>query len=53
MSTLAAADEGVLADGLSRLAADLESGEWERRYGHLRSLPERDLGYRLIVARRE
>jgi SAM-dependent methyltransferase len=53
MSTLAAADEGVLAAGLSRLAADLESGEWERRYGHLRSLPELDLGYRLIVATRE
>ena len=50
MSTLAAADEGVLAAGLSRLSAELESGAWERRYGHLRRLTELDLGYRLIVA---
>ncbi len=50
MSTLAAADEDALAAGLSRLSAELESGAWERRYGHLRRLPELDLGYRLIVA---
>jgi SAM-dependent methyltransferase len=52
MSTLAAAGESVLAEGLTRLAADLDSGEWDARYGHLRSLPELDLGYRVIVARR-
>ena len=33
-----------------RLEADLESGEWDRRYGQLRSLPELDLGHRIIVA---
>ncbi|MEQ8434637.1 MAG: class I SAM-dependent methyltransferase [Oceanicaulis sp.] len=39
-----------LEPGLRRLADDLESGAWERRYGHLRSLDAYDAGYRLIVA---
>jgi SAM-dependent methyltransferase len=38
------------SEGLARLAADLDSGEWERRHGHLRSLSELDCGYRLLVA---
>lgn len=42
---LEAADEG-----LERLASDLDSGEWERRYGALRGLEEIDAGYRLVVA---
>ena len=33
-----------------RLAADLDSGEWERRNGGLLELDELDLGYRLVVA---
>jgi SAM-dependent methyltransferase len=36
--------------GLRRLARDLETGEWDRRYGHLLGLPEYDAGYRLVVA---
>ena len=36
--------------GAKRLRDDLESGEWDARFGHLRELPEFDLGYRLIVA---
>ena len=35
---------------IERLRADLESGEWERRHGHLLERTELDLGYRLIVA---
>ena len=35
---------------VARLAADLASGAWERRYGHLRAQGEIDLGYRLVVA---
>jgi SAM-dependent methyltransferase len=35
--------------GLALLAADLESGEWERRNGHLLELDELDLGYRLLL----
>lgn len=36
--------------GLRRLAADIESGDWEDRHRHLLHLDEVDLGYRLIVA---
>jgi SAM-dependent methyltransferase len=36
--------------GLARLAADLESGAWDRRYGDLLELEELDAGYRLVVA---
>lgn len=39
-----------LEAGLRRLAAELDDGRWERRYGHLRAQEELDLGYRLIVA---
>ena len=35
---------------VSRLAADLDSGEWARRNGALLELDELDLGYRLVVA---
>lgn len=36
--------------GRERLAADLESGAWEERYGHLRARDELDVGLRLIVS---
>jgi hypothetical protein len=36
--------------GRDRLAADLESGAWEERYGHLREAPELDVGLRLVVS---
>lgn len=36
--------------GLARLAADLGSGAWHERHGHLLELNELDLGYRLVVA---
>jgi len=35
--------------GVARLRADLESGEWERRFGHLRRLEAIDVCYRLLV----
>lgn len=34
--------------GQRRLRADLESGRWDERHGHLRTLPELDIGLRLI-----
>jgi hypothetical protein len=34
--------------GLAALRADLESGAWDRRHGHLREAPELDVGMRLI-----
>lgn len=36
--------------GLQRLQRDLESGEWQRRYGALLELDAYDAGYRLVVA---
>jgi hypothetical protein len=36
--------------GLQALRADLESGTWDERYGHLRTEPELDVGLRLVVA---
>jgi len=37
---------------LGRLRDDLASGAWDRRHGHLRSLAELDVGYRLVVLER-
>jgi SAM-dependent methyltransferase len=50
ISNFALAQEEPLREGLARLEADLGSGAWDRRHGHLRSLPELDLGHRLFVA---
>lgn len=35
--------------GMARLAADLESGAWQTRYGHLLDQDTYDAGYRLIT----
>jgi SAM-dependent methyltransferase len=50
MSWLAQLPADVLARGSARLAADLQSGEWDRRHGHLRHLQQLDVGHRLITA---
>jgi hypothetical protein len=50
MSGFHSLDEVAIEAGLARLRDDLASGEWERRFGHLRELQEMDLGYRLLVA---
>jgi SAM-dependent methyltransferase len=44
------ADREAVAAGLDRLAADLTSGEWDARYGHLRTQPEFVGAIRLVVA---
>ena len=36
--------------GTARLAADLESGAWDRAHGHLREQESWDAGYRLAIA---
>jgi SAM-dependent methyltransferase len=50
ISPFARLSEQEVAAGIERLAADLASGEWDRRYGHLRQLPELHLGHRILVA---
>jgi len=37
-------------EGRERLAADLRSGTWDERYGHLREMQELDVGLRLVVS---
>jgi len=49
MSCFQRLEQAEVDDGLTRLAADLASGAWDRRYGHLRTLDELDCGHRLIV----
>lgn len=34
--------------GLERLRAELDSGLWDEKYGHLRTQPELDIGLRLV-----
>jgi hypothetical protein len=36
--------------GLARLRSDIESGRWDEKYGHLRTLSELDIGLRLVCA---
>jgi SAM-dependent methyltransferase len=36
--------------GLAKLKADLESGRWDERNGHLRDAPQLDVGLRLVTA---
>jgi SAM-dependent methyltransferase len=50
ISGLARLAPEVRRRGTERLRADLESGAWDARHGHLRALAELDVGYRLIVA---
>jgi SAM-dependent methyltransferase len=42
--------EEARRSGRERLAADLESGAWEERYGHLREQEDLDVGLRMVVA---
>ena len=50
ISGLARLDPEVRARGTERLRSDLASGAWDARCGHLRTLEELDVGYRLLVA---
>jgi SAM-dependent methyltransferase len=51
MSVVRKLDPAVVDAGMDRLRADLASGAWDERHGHLRDLPELDVGYRLLVGR--
>jgi hypothetical protein len=50
MSGLALLEPSVVNEAIIRLQQDLTTGIWQQRYGHLTSLSEIDLGYRLVVA---
>jgi SAM-dependent methyltransferase len=42
---------GDVSEALARLEADLESGAWAERYGHILAVDSCDCGYRLVVTR--
>lgn len=50
MSWLALLPQSERARGSARLRADLDSGRWDRRHGHLREQDVFDGGYRLAIA---
>ena len=50
MSCFPLLGDAVVARGVGRLEADLRSGAWERRFGHMRQLDTLDVCYRLLVA---
>lgn len=52
MSGFAALTTEERERGLNRLCADLESGQWGRRFGAVLGLDAADLGYRLVVGGR-
>jgi SAM-dependent methyltransferase len=43
-------DRDEIDNGLAKLAADIESGRWDERNGHLRTQSELDVGLRLLTA---
>jgi SAM-dependent methyltransferase len=50
ISMLAYAGEATLAEGLTRLAADLRSGQWHQRHSGLLEQQQLDAGYRLLIS---
>jgi SAM-dependent methyltransferase len=43
-------EQNEIDRGLAKLAADVESGRWDERNGHLRTQAELDVGLRLLTA---
>jgi hypothetical protein len=50
ISGIARLDPAARERGTERLRADLASGAWDARHGHLRDRTELDVGDRLITA---
>lgn len=50
ISMLAYAGDSALADGLTRLADDLRSGEWRAQHVDLLEQEQLDAGYRLLIS---
>jgi SAM-dependent methyltransferase len=48
MSALALIPDDAREEGMQLLRADLDSGEWRRRWGHLLGMNKLDLGYRVL-----
>jgi SAM-dependent methyltransferase len=48
-SGFARMNAGQEREAVAKLEADLESGAWDERYGHLRAMGKLDVGLRLVV----
>lgn len=46
-------DESIVRRVRDAVKADLDSGAWDRHYGHLRALDSFDTGLRLITNRQD
>lgn len=53
ISSFAKIDRNELADGLAGLQRGLETGAWDREYGHLRKQQQYDVGYRFVYTAAE
>lgn len=51
MSALTLIPDADREQGMRRLRADLDNGNWYRQWDHLLALDELDLGYRVVAAR--
>jgi ubiquinone/menaquinone biosynthesis C-methylase UbiE len=51
ISSFATVDRSIVEKGVNILRADLNSGEWDRKYGRLKTLNRLDLGYRFVLAK--
>lgn len=51
ISAIALSDQSLVAAAIRRLDADIRSGEWNARYGHLLNVDAVDMGYRIVSAR--
>jgi SAM-dependent methyltransferase len=49
-SSLHRMPQDEIDEGVEKLRADLASGHWDKRNGHLRAKPELDIGLRLVTA---
>lgn len=50
ISSFALADESLVEQGVKSLTADLNSHQWDSKYGEIRKLTEIDVGYRFLRA---
>lgn len=50
MSMFALLERSVVESGAARLRADLASGVWDQRHGHLRQQERADMSYRIVIS---
>ena len=48
-SSAGARSPAIVRSNIGRLAAEIDDGTWEQKYGHLREQESIDLGYRLVI----